>query len=359
MSNSKGNVIDPLEVMDGCSLEALIAKITDSNLPESEIKEATSDKKKRFPTGIPECGTDALRFGLMSYMIQNSINLDVQRVVGYRQFCNKLWNIVKFALTNLPEGFVPDVLGPDAEDMKLSLADKWILTKLSNVVDKTNQQFGNYEFGLMAMGLYDFWLKELADVYIEALKPVMKGTDEEAKKAARNTLFRCLDSGLRLLHPTMPYLTEELFQRLPHRDDAARPESICIAPFPTKQISYEKENVEDKLSQVMNAVKAFRSQLSALNVAKNANPHLAIRVKSEEWKEVFISAAPVIQSLVKCSQIDVLGASDLADPEGSLKNHVNEEVSTYIKVVGLIDIKLEIERIKKRQNELKKFSEDL
>ena len=90
MSKSKGNVIDPLEVMDGCSLEALIAKITDSNLPESEIKEATSDKKKRFPTGIPECGTDALRFGLMSYMIQNSINLDVQRVVGYRQFCNNL-----------------------------------------------------------------------------------------------------------------------------------------------------------------------------------------------------------------------------------------------------------------------------
>lgn len=109
----------------------------------------------------------------------------------------------------------------------------------------------------------------------------------------------------------------------------------------------------------MNAVKAFRSQLSALNVAKNANPHLAIRVKSEEWKEVFISAAPVIQSLVKCSQIDVLGPTDLADPEGSLKNHVNEEVSTFIKVVGLIDIKLEIERIKKRQNELKKYSEDL
>jgi valyl-tRNA synthetase len=86
----------------------------------------------------------------------------------------------------------------------------------------------------MVMGLYDFWLKELADVYIEAIKPVMKGTDEDAKKAARNTLFRCLDSGLRLLHPTMPYLTEELFQRLPHREGPARPESICIAPYPTR-----------------------------------------------------------------------------------------------------------------------------
>jgi valyl-tRNA synthetase len=138
MSKSKGNVIDPLEVMDGCSLDALISKITDSNLPEGEIKEATIEKKKKFPTGIPECGTDALRFGLLSYMIQSSINLDVQRVVGYRQFCNKLWNIVKFALTNFPEGFVPEELGPDTPSMNLSLADKWILTRLSKAVDNTN-----------------------------------------------------------------------------------------------------------------------------------------------------------------------------------------------------------------------------
>lgn len=108
------------------------------------------------------------------------------------------------------------------------------------------------------MGLYDFWLKELADVYIEALKPVMKGTDEDAKKAARNTLFRALDHGLRLLHPTMPYLTEELFQRLPHRVDD-KPESICIAPFPQKQLSFEGEQVEDKMRDLLNNVKAFRS----------------------------------------------------------------------------------------------------
>ena len=211
----------------------------------------------------------------------------------------------------------------------------------------------------MVMGLYDFWLKELADVYIEAIKPVMKGTDEEAKRAARNTLFRCLDSGLRLLHPTMPYLTEELFQRLPHHEGASRPESICIAEFPAKQSTFEQENVEDKLNQVMNAVKAFRSQLSALNVPKSANPQLAVRVSSPEWKEVFASASPVIQSLVKCSQIAVLGPADVQDPEGSLRNHVNEDLQTYIRVVGLIDIKLEIDRLKKRQAEIQKYMDDL
>jgi valyl-tRNA synthetase len=136
MSKSSGNVIDPLEVMDGCTLETLLAKLHESNLPENEIKEAAGEKKKKFPQGIPECGTDALRFGMLSYMVQGNINLSVERVIGYRQFCNKLWNIVKFALTNLPEGFVPEPNGP--EGLKLSLSDKWILTRLSKLTDNTN-----------------------------------------------------------------------------------------------------------------------------------------------------------------------------------------------------------------------------
>lgn len=114
MSKSKGNVIDPLEVMDSCSLDTILQKLYESNLPENEVKESEIDKKKKFPNGIPECGTDALRFGLLAYMIQSSINLDVQRVVGYKQFCNKLWNISKFALSNLPADFVPEVNGPDS-----------------------------------------------------------------------------------------------------------------------------------------------------------------------------------------------------------------------------------------------------
>ena len=209
MSKSKGNVIDPLEVMDSCTLDVLLQKIYDSNLPESEIKKTIGQKQKEFPNGIPECGTDALRFALMNYMIQSSINLDVKRVVGYRNFCNKMWNINKFALGNFPAGFQPEKDG--VKNLKLSLSDKWILTRLSQTIDLTNERFDKYDFGYMVQGLYDFWLKELADYYIEATKPVMNGTDEEAKKAALNTLYICLDAGLRMLHPTMPYLTEELF----------------------------------------------------------------------------------------------------------------------------------------------------
>jgi valyl-tRNA synthetase len=132
MSKSKGNVIDPLEVMDSCKLEVLLQKLYDSNLSESEIKKGVSSRQKDFPDGIPECGTDALRFALLNYMMQSSINLDVKRVIGYKQFCNKLWNINKFALSNFPEGFQPEANG--IEGLKLSLSDKWILTRLSVLI---------------------------------------------------------------------------------------------------------------------------------------------------------------------------------------------------------------------------------
>jgi valyl-tRNA synthetase len=133
MSKSKGNVIDPLEVIDSCTLDVLLQKLYDSNLPESEIKKTATQKSKEFPNGIPECGTDALRFSLLNYMIQSSINLDVKRVVGYRNFCNKLWNINKFALSNFSADFEPEVSG--VSGLKLSLSDKWILTRLSQLVE--------------------------------------------------------------------------------------------------------------------------------------------------------------------------------------------------------------------------------
>jgi valyl-tRNA synthetase len=142
--------------------------------------------------------------------------LEVNRVIGYREFCNKLWNIVRFALGNFPQGFQPRLDGVDSIKSNLSLSDKWILTRLNDLVASTNKNFEEFKLGDMSTGLYDFWKKELADVYLEATKPVMKGTDEAKKEAALNTLYICLDVALKLLHPTMPYLTEELYQRLPH-----------------------------------------------------------------------------------------------------------------------------------------------
>jgi len=120
MSKTKGNVVDPLEVIEGCDLATLIVKLKNSNLPASEVKKAEQMKAKEFPTGIQECGTDALRFGLMSYMMQNSINLNIKRVIGYREFCNKLWNIVKFSLMQFPAEFKPE---PTLDGLSFQLCD--------------------------------------------------------------------------------------------------------------------------------------------------------------------------------------------------------------------------------------------
>lgn len=204
--------------------------------------------------------------------------MDVKRVVGYRQFCNKLWNVTKFALMNFPEGFQPEKKGING--LELSLLDKWIINRLSEVVKTTNICFEKYDFGPMAQNIYDFWLKELADYYIEALKPVMKGTDEEAKKAALNTLYLCLDHGLKLLHPTMPYLTEELYQRLPHRKGEAF-ESICIATFPTEVTSFGNQKVEENFNDLKDMVSRFRSLIAALNIKNNQNPNIFIKCTSD------------------------------------------------------------------------------
>jgi len=355
MSKSKGNVIDPLEVMDGCELQTLLQKLYDSNLPEKEIKKTEIQKQKEFPDGIPECGTDALRFSLLSYMVQSSINLDVKRVVGYRQFCNKLWNINKFALKNFPEGFVPEKEG--VKGLKLSLSDKWILTRLSALVKDTNERFDNFDFGYMAQGLYDFWQKELADYYLESIKPVMSGDDAEAKKAALNTLYICLDFSLKMLHPAMPYLTEELYQRLPHRKGEAF-DSICIATFPETVVSYEKENVEDHVAQLQLVVTKFRSQMAALNIATKDKPTIYIRCEDESVKKIFSSETAVFQSNIKAGAASILAKGD-AEPEGCIKSFASEKIQIYIKVVGLIDIKLEIDRVNKANAKLVDLKEKL
>mmetsp|Transcript_4545 Transcript_4545/g.6867 ORF Transcript_4545/g.6867 Transcript_4545/m.6867 type:complete len:256 (-) Transcript_4545:15-782(-) len=209
----------------------------------------------------------------------------------------------------------------------------------------------------MVQGLYDFWLKELADYYIEAIKPVMKGNDEEAKKAALNTLYICLDDGLRMLHPTMPYITEELFQRLPHRKGEA-PESITIAPFPQKLESYAAEGVEADTASLQLTVSKFRSQFSALNVPNNANPEIYIQVSNDKLRETFSKETDVFQSLIRSGTAHILAPSD-ADPKGSLKSYVNEDITIFVKVAGIIDVNLEVQRVNKRNAQLADLMEKL
>ncbi|XP_029099399.1 valine--tRNA ligase isoform X6 [Monodon monoceros] len=267
MSKSLGNVIDPLDVIHGVSLQGLHDQLLNSNLDPSEVEKAKEGQKADFPAGIPECGTDALRFGLCAYTSQGrDINLDVNRILGYRHFCNKLWNATKFALRGLGKDFVPS---PTSEPGgRGSLVDRWIRSRLTEAVRLSNQGFQAYDFPAVTTAQYSFWLYELCDVYLECLKPVLSGVDQVAAEHARQTLYTCLDVGLRLLSPFMPFVTEELFQRLPRRTPQAPP-SLCVTSYPEpSECSWKDPEAEGAFELALSITRAVRSLRADYNLTR-------------------------------------------------------------------------------------------
>ena len=269
MSKSLGNVIDPIDVIEGAKLEALHEQLRAGNLDEKEIQKAIQGQKKDFPKGIPQCGTDALRFALCAYTFAGrDINLDILRVEGYRKFCNKLWNATKFALLKLEGGFQPTAYGTPLITGDESLVDRWILHRLNETTRDVGRLLETRNFMAAVNTMYGFWLYELCDVYIEAIKPITDSTaeaDGKAKVCAQNTLYTCLDEGLKLLHPFMPFVTEELWQRLPRRPDEKQ-ETISLTPYPELQKERENKEAADQLDLVFNVIKALRGMTVQYNL---------------------------------------------------------------------------------------------
>jgi valyl-tRNA synthetase len=238
MSKSLGNVIDPLDVINGITLDELQARLFNGNLDPREVKKAQQGQKQDFPNGIPECGADALRFTLLAYTSSGrDINLDILRVDGYRKFCNKLWNATRFALLKLGVDYKP------SKDFELSgmesIMDLWILHKLNHTVKEINSNLEQMNFMQATTAIHQFWLHDLCDVYVEICKPILDGDDPRSKAAAKHVLYTCLEYGLKLMHPFMPFVTEELYQRLPRRPEStSRGESIMVSEFPLEVIFY-------------------------------------------------------------------------------------------------------------------------
>ena len=282
MSKSLGNIIDPLDVITGISLENLHKQLESYNLDPKEIEKAVKGQKEDYPNGIPECGTDALRFALCAYTAQGrDINLDVLRIQGYRHFCNKLWNATRFASINgLGAEFTPKPsIGYLRDNMKqLRVMDKWILSRLSDTVTQCNEGLKKYDLTSATTALFNFWLYDLCDYYIEYLKPsfyAQQQTDEQKRNAdnSKEILYTCLDSALRLISPFMPFISEELYQRLPRRQPATDAPSICVTPYPTddEYKLFRNEPVEEsvKLSQeAINKIRSLRADYQLVQSAK-------------------------------------------------------------------------------------------
>lgn len=200
-----------------------------SNLPKGEQDNSIKKLKHEFPQGIPECGSDALRFGLLSYMVQSrSINLNINKIVSFRQFCNKIWQTYKF--TKPKFDLITD-FNRTLDPTKQNFLNSWILAKLNAMIIEINSSFERYALGESANSFFNFWQYELCDVYLEATKPIFVGGTQEEKELTALTLFVCLENGLRCLHPMMPFISEELYQKLPSFNGKAK--SITIAPYPT------------------------------------------------------------------------------------------------------------------------------
>jgi valyl-tRNA synthetase len=322
MSKTKGNVIDPLDVVRGASAENLQPNL-----------------KNKFPQGMPAFGADALRFTLASLTQQGrDIKLSLDRVAGYKAFTNKLWNASRFALMNLGD-FTWD--GSDVRGRPLALADRWILSRLDHAVAKTHEALEAMQFAEAAGTLYQFVWGEFCDWYIELAKGSLYGTDPVAKDSTRAVLVFCLDRVLRLLHPFMPFITEEIWQKLP----MARPTaSICIAPWPKPETALRDEAAEAEMAPVVRAIEGIRTIRGESNLSPAQKLEAVIQSADARSLETLARWKHYLLPLAGLSGVSFSAPGNRPSQAAAC---VTGDLEIYVPLAGLIDFAEERARVQK------------
>jgi len=354
MSKSLGNVIDPLEVINGCTLESLLKKLEAGNLPAKEVQKCKDDQTADFPNGIPECGSDALRYGLLAYTVQGKdVNLDIKRVVGYRNFCNKLWNATRFAL-QFVSGFkpTPTLLDDLLSSGKMAIRDKFIISRLMTAIEKVDTYFTEYKFGDAQQASYSFWIDDLCNVYLELVKPVVydeSAANADARWAAQASLWVSLEAGLRLLHPMTPFVTEELWQRLPGRGTLGptEKESIMISSFPTFIPDYKNPDIEESMSVTMKIINSCRSLRASYQIPNKTPTKFFVTIGSGE--DIVKAQADDIMTLGKGSGVTV-NADEASIPQSVGIDVIDNNITLRMDIAGLVDFDAEIKKLEKNLN---------
>lgn len=359
MSKSLGNIIDPMHVINGITLEKLYESLLEYNLSSKEIELAKAGQRSDFPNGIPECGTDALRFAFLTYCSQTSdVNLDILRIQGYRHFCNKLWQAFRFSV----EFAFPDpktqLLPVECVDWIGSTSSSWILSRLAYCAMESNEALDQYDFSRYATAIYNFWLYELCDVFIELVKPHLKqqcndqndtGSIIDIRKIMASVLYYCVINGLRLLHPAMPFITEELFNRLPPMniplkddwsiDQRSSVKSLMMSSYPEYNNELEvfrNPSIEISFQLAQQFITKIRRVFKDIGATKETT---SVRICAKEEPsllnpELSDQLLNIIAHLSGCESIKVVRANTLSEDSASsftvIREQINDDYWIYL-----------------------------
>ncbi|RYP87329.1 hypothetical protein DL769_000533 [Monosporascus sp. CRB-8-3] len=345
MSKSLGNVIDPLDVITGIPLEKLHEKLQQGNLAPDEVGKATKYQKTAFPDGIPQCGADALRYTMVNYTTGGGdINFDIKVMHGYRKFCNKIYQASKYVLGKLGDDFVPQKTG--SLTGKETLAEQWILSKMNTAAKEINEALAQREFQKSTLIVYQYWYNQLCDVFIENSKAIIQDGGEHEQRSAKDTLYTALENALKMIHPFMPFLTEEMWQRLPRRPDDTTP-SIMLAKYPVYDPEMDNPAAEEAYEIVMGCSKGIRSLMAEYALKDEAQ--VFVQAYNETAHKTVTEQAQSLKSLSGkgVNNIEMLSASE-SRPSGCVSYPVSSSAAVFLRVKGRVDLDNEIAKATKK-----------
>ena len=352
MSKSKGNVLDPIDLIDGIDIEALVTKRTAGMMQPQLAEKIAKRTRKQFPDGIQAYGTDALRFTFAAMAsTSRDINFDMARVEGYRNFCNKIWNASRFVLMNTEEHDT----GRDGGEMVLSMADRWIWAKFQQTLVEFEKALEDYRFDIAAQTVYEFTWNQFCDWYLELTKPVLNNdaSTEAEKRGTRHTLINVLESLLRLLHPLMPFITDTIWQRVVPLSALKVEEgaSIMVQAFPEVDAAKQDDKVLADIEWVKKFIVGIRNIRGEMDISPNKPLNALLKNVSDEDARRLDAAKAFLDKLSKLETVTILKDGEEAPASATA---LVGEMEILIPMAGLIDKDAELARITKAMEKIEK-----